>query len=205
MSTPTIQSGIFSCSCACLASLHAHVSIQDVGKDGGDQTPLRPLFGQAARGPTTATPWRSNWVPGGEPLPRSTAAKLTDKRRAQVSRLLPLNEGQPSGWPARASRTVGRGGHPQGRNEVKEPRSGLTAAVDRARGRRLRAKRGPYGASVLRMVWCMRSGAVVCPASLIAAYHPPRACMGIRGSGPKSLLCARRHLAVVWFFPTPSR
>ena len=42
MSTPTVQSGIFSFSCACLASLHAHVSIQDVGKDGGDQTHVRP-------------------------------------------------------------------------------------------------------------------------------------------------------------------
>ena len=30
-------------SCACHASLDAHVSIQDVGKDGGDQTPVRPL------------------------------------------------------------------------------------------------------------------------------------------------------------------
>ena len=30
-------------SCACHASLDAHVSIQDVGKDGGDHTPVRPL------------------------------------------------------------------------------------------------------------------------------------------------------------------
>ena len=32
----------------------------------------------------------------------------------------------------------------------------------------------------------MRSGPVVCPASLIAAYHAPRARMEIRGSSPKS-------------------
>ena len=30
--------------------------LQAVGKDGGDQTPFRPLFGPAARGPTTAPP-----------------------------------------------------------------------------------------------------------------------------------------------------
>ena len=30
-------------SCACHASLDAHVSIQDVGKEGGDHTPVRPL------------------------------------------------------------------------------------------------------------------------------------------------------------------
>ena len=34
-----------SCSCACHSSLHAHVSIQDVGKAGGDHTALRPLDG----------------------------------------------------------------------------------------------------------------------------------------------------------------
>ena len=62
-------------------------------------------------------------------------------------RLFPWNEGQPPGWPARASRTVGRGCHPKGRNRVEEPRSGLTAAGDRARGRRFRAKRGPLGTS----------------------------------------------------------
>ena len=37
--------GHLSCSCACHSSLHAHVSIQDVGKDGGDHTALRPLDG----------------------------------------------------------------------------------------------------------------------------------------------------------------
>ena len=35
---------------------------------------------------------------------RSTAIKLTNKRRAKVSRLLSLNEGQPSGWPARVTK-----------------------------------------------------------------------------------------------------
>ena len=64
------------------SSPHARVSIQAVGKDGGDQTPLRPLFGQAARGPTTATPGAPNrgaargWTFRG----RSTAVKLTNKR-----------------------------------------------------------------------------------------------------------------------------
>ena len=37
--------GHLSCSCACHSSLHAHVSIQDVGKDGGDHTARRPLDG----------------------------------------------------------------------------------------------------------------------------------------------------------------
>ena len=32
-----------------------------------------------------------------------------------------LNEGQPSGWPARASRTVGRGSHPQGPERSEGP------------------------------------------------------------------------------------
>ena len=45
MSTPTVELGIFPASCACHSSLHAHVSIQDVGKDGGDHTALRPLDG----------------------------------------------------------------------------------------------------------------------------------------------------------------
>jgi len=47
------------------------------GKDGGDQTPLRPLIGQAAHGPTTATPGALHGAPGGgtfrgrRPLPRA--------------------------------------------------------------------------------------------------------------------------------------
>ena len=50
------------------SSPHARVSIQAVGKDGGDQTPFRPLFGPAARGPTTATPGAPNrGAPGGGP------------------------------------------------------------------------------------------------------------------------------------------
>ena len=40
--------------------------------------------------------------------------------------------GQPSGWPARASRTVGRGSHPKDRSVAEDPRSGLTAVADRA-------------------------------------------------------------------------
>ena len=41
-------------------------------------------------------------------------------------------KGQPSGWPARNSRTVGRGSHPQDRSAAQDPRSGLTAGTDRA-------------------------------------------------------------------------
>ena len=48
-------------------------------------------------------------------------------------------EGQPSGWPSRAIRTVDCGSHPQGRSESEDPRSGLTAAGNRARGTRSRA------------------------------------------------------------------
>ena len=45
--------------------------------------------------------------------------------------------------------------------------SGLTAAGDRAH-RRCLSVSGKR--SLLQVAWCMRSGAVVCPASLIAAY-----------------------------------
>ena len=58
-------------------------------------------------------------------------------------RLFPWKKGQPPGWPARASCTVGCGCHPEGRSAAEESRSGLTVAGDRARGRRLRAQRGP--------------------------------------------------------------
>ena len=82
-------------------------------------------------------------------LLRSVCSSGSPRQRSgsPAPRLFPWNEGQPSGWPARTSRTVGRGCHPQGRNGVEEPRSGLTAAGDRARGRRFRAKRGPLGTS----------------------------------------------------------
>ena len=117
----------------------------------------------------------------------------------------------PQGLPARSAAAVTR----KGRNGVEEPRSGLTAAGDRARERRFRAQRGPSVTSepihscvgrshFLQMVRCMRSGAVVCPASLIAARHTPRACMEIRGSSPRSSVCARRHVSISLVFPTPS-
>ena len=82
-------------------------------------------------------------------LLRSVCSSGSPRQRSgsPAPRLFPWNEGQPSGWPARTSRTVGRGCHPQGRNGVEEPRSGLTAAGDRARGRRFRAMRGPLGTS----------------------------------------------------------
>ena len=37
-----------------------------------------------------------------------------------------------TGWPARASRTLGRGSHPKDRSAAEDPRSGLTAGTDRA-------------------------------------------------------------------------
>ena len=55
-----------------------------------------------------------------------------------------LNAGQPSGWPARAFRTVGRGSHPKDCSAAEDPRSGLTAVGDRARGKRFRAQRWPF-------------------------------------------------------------
>ena len=42
---PTPHSAVAAGLGACHSSLHAHVSIQDVGKDGGDQTALRSLDG----------------------------------------------------------------------------------------------------------------------------------------------------------------
>ena len=61
-----------------------------------------------------------------------SAPVLCDDGAAYALRLFVLNEGQPSSWPARASRTVGRGSHLEGRNEVEDLRSRLTAAGDRA-------------------------------------------------------------------------
>ena len=52
-----------------------------------------------------------------------------DRRRRTCRQSI---EGQPSGWPARASRTVGRGSHPKDRSVAEDPRSGLTAVADRA-------------------------------------------------------------------------
>ena len=43
----------------------------------------------------------------------------TTERLAQALHFFSLNEGQPSGWPARASRTVGRGSHPKGRRPAR--------------------------------------------------------------------------------------
>ena len=65
----------------------------------------------------------------------SAGAVLRDNGAASPTpHFFALKEGQPSGWPSRASRTVGRGSHPKGRSGAEDPRSGLTAAVDRARG-----------------------------------------------------------------------
>ena len=48
-----------------------------------------------------------------------------------------VERGPAFGWPARASRTVGRGSHPKGPERERRTRaSGLTAAGDRARGKR---------------------------------------------------------------------
>ena len=68
-------------------------------------------------------------------LPRPLKRFSATTERLRMRRFFALKEGQPSGWPSRIFRTVGRGGHPEGRNGVEDPRSGLTAAVDRARGR----------------------------------------------------------------------
>ena len=51
----------------------------------------------------------------------------------------------------------------------------------------------------LGTVWCMRSGAVVYPASSIAALQTPRACMEIRGSGPNRLRELNRSAFGCWF------
>ena len=55
----------------------------------------------------------------------------TTERRG-VHRSCEWREGQPSGWPVRFSRTVVIGCHPEGRNAVEDPRSGLTAERVRA-------------------------------------------------------------------------
>ena len=40
----------------------------------------------------------------------------TTDAAAHAPHFFALEEGQPSGWPSRGSRTVGRGGHPKGRS-----------------------------------------------------------------------------------------
>ncbi len=50
----------------------------------------------------------------------------------------------------------------------------------------------------------MRSGAVVCPASSIAAGHTPRARMEMRGPGPKSFRAGLKALRNLLVFPAPS-
>ena len=51
-----------------------------------------------------------------EPIRRDNGAAL------RPSRVLPLKDGQPSGWPSRTSRTAGRGSHPEGRSGAEDPR-----------------------------------------------------------------------------------
>ena len=128
----------------------------------------------------------------------------TTERRARVSRLLSLNEGQPSGWPARASRTVGRGSHPQGRNEVEEPRSGLTAAVDRARGTPPSAARAIRricpSDGLVHAVRCSRvSGLVGCGISPAAGLY------GDTRVGSKIAPVCSKAPDSCLVFPTPSR
>ena len=81
----------------------------------------RPRHGEAAVGKVNAVPFGS------------LSTVLRDNgvaRGCRTSRQ--WIEGQPSGWPARASRTVSRGSHPKGRSAAEDPLSGLTAVVDRA-------------------------------------------------------------------------
>ena len=69
----------------------------------------------------------------GVDLPRSVHGDKTNKQAALRRRTCSQSsKGQPSGWPARASRTVGRGSHPKDRSAAEDPRSGLTAGTDRA-------------------------------------------------------------------------
>ena len=64
---------------------------------------------------------------------RALPAVLRDSGAARWRRTLSQSiKGQPSGWPARAFRTVGRGSHPKDRSAAQDPRSGLTAGADRA-------------------------------------------------------------------------
>ena len=70
----------------------------------------------------------------GELAPDVAVSVLRDIGAAPPTRrFLESRAGQPSGWPARASRTVGRGSHPaRAGAPAEEARSGLTAAGDRA-------------------------------------------------------------------------
>ena len=100
MSMPTVESGIFSCSCACFSSPHARVSIQVVGKDGGDQTPFRP--GAAKRlavrpPPPPGAPNRG--ARGWTFRSRSTAVKLTNKRAGETKPFTPSPADRPLAVP----------------------------------------------------------------------------------------------------------
>ena len=107
-----------------------------------------------------------------------------------------LNEGQPSGWPAKVSRTVGRGCHPKGRSVAQDPRSGLTVVVDRARGGRAPSE-GLRG-SVHTVRCCRVSGLIDCGTSTAAGpYGDTRV-----GSKIVEVCSKARDASLV--FPTPS-
>ena len=57
----------------------------------------------------------------------------------------------------------------------------------------------PVDASIFRTAWCMRSGAVVCPASRLRRFTGRRACMEIRGSGPYRFRELERSTGSAWF------
>ena len=57
----------------------------------------------------------------------------------------------------------------------------------------------PVDASIFRTAWCMRSGAVVCPASRLRRFSGRRACMEIRGSGPYRFRELERSTGSAWF------
>ena len=91
--------------------------------------PVRPSGSRSDhRHPRRSQPGRQ-----GVDLPKSVHGGETNKQAALRRRTCSQSiKGQPSGWPARASRTVGRGSHPKDRSAAQDPRSGLTAGTDRA-------------------------------------------------------------------------
>ena len=68
------------------------------------------------------------WPRTGPSRPQGLSPRYSMATAQSITALSPGNEGQPPGWSARASCTVGRGCHPKGRSVAKDPRTGTCSS-----------------------------------------------------------------------------
>ena len=132
--------------------------------------------------------WPAEWTVGagsgvrvGVPVPavESAVTVLRDNGAAAPPSILVWREGQPEGWPSSTSRTVGLGSHPKDRSVAEDPRSGLTAAGDRARGRRAASAARAFGRRELENTACKMVGS---PPRKPAVFWPNR-CSSVTPTG----------------------